>query len=394
MSTEKVLVLSSNPWLDSLHGACVLSLFKALARFRYRVKVLLPSSSSKMIDDGFLLVKGLKVKTHKSSLTLLYFIKLIWRLVLEEKPLILVFDYRTLPLFLLTRILFKTKGIMLILSRPIVKQGFLGRLTYSWFFRLSLMFGKLWVDAFTATSPFEAFEFSRLGKIPKGKITVISCILGEQFERFNSAMDVDQLRLKLGLNMLLGKKVLLYHGVLHEQRGILKLLDFFTKTFKEDEKIALLIVGKGSATDSVKDFIEKNRLKNVILWGPAPYSKIPEIILASDVGLVLLPDNPNWRYQSPIKLIEFLALNKPVLASDLPGIKWIANNSPLVVYLKKFALYDFKEGVKEVLTEKVDASKQNMRGTQDFLSDRLSIIDRFSSRATALKLSRIIANLL
>jgi len=393
MSTEKVLVLSSDPWLDSLHGASILSLLKALARFRYRVKVLLPSSSSKMIDDGFLLVRGSEVKIRTPLFTLLAFVKQNWRLILEEKPLILVFDYRTLPLFLLTRILFKTKGIMLILSRPIVKQGFLDDL-HSCFFRLSLMFGKLWVDAFTATSPFEAFEFSRLGKIPKGKITVVPCVLGEQFERFNSVMDVDQLRLKLGLNMLLGKKVLLYHGILHEQRGILKLLDFFTKTFKEDEKIVLLIVGKGSATDSVKDFIEKNRLKNVILWGPVSYSKIPEVILASDVGLVLLPDNPNWRYQSPIKLIEFLALNKPVLASDLPGIKWIANNSPLIVYLKKFALYDFKEGVKKVLTQKADASKQNMRVTQDFLSDRLSIINRFSSRAIALKLSRIIANLL
>lgn len=386
---EKVLVLSSDPWLDRLYGGCVLRLFKDLARLEYEVKISLPSSNSKIIDDGFLLVKGLEVKTYRPLFTLVTLVRQNWRLVLEEKPRVLVFDHLMLPLFFLTKVLLKTKGIMLILSRPIEK-GFLPAVL----FRLSLAFGKLLADVLTATSPFERFEFSRLGKIPEDKITVVPCILGGQFERFSSPMDVDQLRLKLGLGMLLGKKVILYHGALDDQRGVLKLLDFFTKSFQEDQKITLLIVGKGSAEDSVRGFITKNRLKNVILWGPVSYSKIPEVILASDVGLVVFPDLPCWRYQSPIKLIEFLALNKPVLASDLPGIRWIAANSPLVVYLKEFGLYDFKEGMKEVL-KKADASKQNMEVTQDFPSayGRLSIINRFSSRAIALKLSQVIANL-
>jgi len=307
----------------------------------------------------------------------------------KEKPFILIFDFPMLPLFLVAKLIWKSKGIMLILSRPVGKQGFLGWL-YFLYFRLSLIIGKLFVDIFTAISPFEAYEFSRIGNIPRYKIMVLPSPLGEQFENFNPSENINELRLKLGLVTLLGKKVLLYHGILDEQRGILQLLELFNKSFKGDGKVVLLLVGDGPAKESIKRFIQHNNSNNIILLDPVPYSKIPELIAACDIGLVLLPNHPWWRYQCPTKLIEFLALGKPVIASDLPGIRWVAGNYPLIAYLKTWDNYEFGKNVKQLLNL-IDTNSYILNNKKFYYR---TVISRFGSRSLALKLKDLIDRLI
>jgi glycosyltransferase involved in cell wall biosynthesis len=236
------------------------------------------------------------------------------------------------------------------------------------------MLGKPFVKTFFSVG---TLGLGRLGNIPEHKIIDVPPPLGEHFKK-KSPIDEDQLRLKLGLDVLLRKKVLLYHGVLHEQRGILEVLEVFVNSFKGDKQIALLIVGDGPAKNSVKNFIQNNKIKNIVFKGAVPYSNMPEIIAASDIGLVLLPDRPMWRYQCPTKLIELLAMGKPVIASDLPGIRWIAGNSPSVIYLKTLTISAFKEAINKALTKRDIKSSQEM-------------IDKFSSYSIALRLSQVIS---
>ena len=380
-NTKRIMVLSTEQWFEMLHGASILSLFKALAKLNYRVKVLLPSVSNKIMENGSLLVIGLKVKRYVRFFTLISLYKQYLRFILEERPCVLMFDFPMLPLFLFTKFLWRSKGIMLVLSRPVGEQSFLKWLH----FRLSLIIGRLFVNVFTAISPFEAAEFSRLGKIPRHKVIVVPSPLGEEFERFNFSRNINELRSKLGLDMLLGKKVLLYHGALDERRGILQLLELFNKSFKGDDKVVLLLVGDGPAKDSIRSFIQRNKINNILLLDPVPYSKIPELISACDVGLVLLPDHPWWRYQCPTKLIEFLALGKPVIASDLPGIRWVAGNYPLTLYLKVWNEQEFHKTVTWSLSLINETSY-----TLDYKELYYRVISRFGSRSIALKLKDLI----
>jgi len=378
---KKIIVLSTEPWLNRLHGASILDLFKGLAELGYRVEILLPSNSDKITRDKFFSIKELKFDRYIPLFSLFSLHRLFFKLMIKEMSSIVIFDFPLLPLFLIAKALWKSKGIMLILSRPVAEKGFRAWL-HSLHFRLSLMLGRPFVDMFTAISPFEAAEFCRLGKILKRKIMVMPSPLGKVFERLDF-MDKDEQRRRLGLNALLGKKVLLYYGVLDEQRGILELLKLFTMSFKESDQIVLLIIGDGPAKDSIKNFIRHNKINNVFFCGPVPYLKMPEIIAACDIGLVVLPDHPWWRYQCPTKLIEFLAMGKPVIASNLPGIRYIAGNSPLVVYLKSLTVDSFKEAVKKMLTVEDGVFVNN-------IEMRRKIIDRFSSRSLALKLSQLI----
>jgi len=299
--------------------------------------------------------------------------------LVKSKPDILIFDYINTPLFLLFRAFVKSKGIMLILSKPV---GARNRL-YSLLFRLMLMIGKPFTDAFTAISPFEAREYSRLGGIPIDKITVIPSTIGKNFEKFIPPKNPTEVRLKLGLNTLLKKEVAIYHGVLSEKKGVMNLVQLFSESFKNNDRVALLIVGDGPAKITIENYVDRKGIRNIILLGRLPSSKVPEALVASDVGIILHPDDPRWRYQCNIKMIELLFMGKPVLASDLPGLRWIGANSPLVAYLRQSDSYSFKEELTKLIS-----NLEKM--TVGAIETRQNMIERFSSKSVALKLGHLI----
>jgi glycosyltransferase involved in cell wall biosynthesis len=75
-------------------------------------------------------------------------------------------------------------------------------------------------------------------------------------------------------------------------------------------------------------------LNNVLVVGHRPYTEIPYWLKAADV--LILPNSAREKisqfYTSPLKLFEYLAAGKPIVASDLPSIREILNenNSILV----------------------------------------------------------------
>ena len=59
---------------------------------------------------------------------------------------------------------------------------------------------------------------------------------------------------------------------------------------------------------------------NVRWLGPKPYSELPRYVAAFDVGLIPYVENDYTRSCFPLKLYEYLAAGKPVVASGLPEL--------------------------------------------------------------------------
>ena len=55
--------------------------------------------------------------------------------------------------------------------------------------------------------------------------------------------------------------------------------------------------------------------------GPLPHREAMEAAAGASVGFSLLHDLPNYAGSLPTKVIEYLAMGVPVVASDLPGIR-------------------------------------------------------------------------
>jgi glycosyltransferase involved in cell wall biosynthesis len=73
---------------------------------------------------------------------------------------------------------------------------------------------------------------------------------------------------------------------------------------------------------------ERHVADRVILRGHAPQDKLAHYQRAADVLLMPFPDTPHYRtYMSPVKMFEYMASERPIIASDLPSIREVLNGS-------------------------------------------------------------------
>jgi len=374
------VVASIDLWLDKPHGSSMLDLFESLSHLGYDVKVLIPSNRDVVMNRNHLRVETVRVGRWLPAITLIHLYSRFLRSTLREVDLsAMIADNAMLPILFLVRLLNKTKGVMLIMSRPVGVKGLRGKVVLLRF-RFFLMLAKYLVGAVTATSPYEAKEFSRYGNIPAERMSIISSPISEIFADCGVPTDRKEIRRKLGMHGLTGKKIVLHHGVLDESRRISEVVMAFAEAFRDREDIVLLLVGDGPARHSLEAQIRRNAIKNCVVAGPVQYSTVPEMISACDLGLVLLPDHPWWRYSAPTKLIELLVMGKPVVASDLPGIRWIAGDCALVTYVRSFKAEALRAAIQEALAQEHRIS----------CDARARYFERFSSKAFATRLDSII----
>lgn len=122
------------------------------------------------------------------------------------------------------------------------------------------------------------------------------------------------------------KFAVVYTGHLYERKGIDTLIE--TAKILEDEEFEFFIIG-GLERDikKYKDQIAQQDISNVKILGHKAHEEIPKYLQAGDI--LLLPNKPYNRvsnlHTSPIKLGEYLASGKPILASNLPSIRQVVS---------------------------------------------------------------------
>lgn len=141
---------------------------------------------------------------------------------------------------------------------------------------------------------------------------------GIDAERFS--MDVDGCALRERLGISRDDVVLFFMGWLYQFSGLREVALELAKVDVEGQNIKLLIVGKGDLFHELQRIKKDLGLKQLILTGWQPYEKIPEYIAAADI--CLLPAQPNEVMKNivPIKMYEYMASGKPVIATRLPGL--------------------------------------------------------------------------
>tara|TARA_B100000315_G_scaffold69738_1_gene63538 strand:- start:2011 stop:3150 length:1140 start_codon:yes stop_codon:yes gene_type:complete len=138
---------------------------------------------------------------------------------------------------------------------------------------------------------------------------------------FNGNVDCGkEISLKKELN--LNKEfILLNIGRLHEQKGQSYLLKAFQHIIKKLKNIKLLIAGDGKLEQELKDLADKLGIRqNVLFLGKR--NDIKTIISIADI-LVM----PSLYEGFGIAVIEAMLLRKPVVASDIDGIREIITHN-------------------------------------------------------------------
>ena len=138
-------------------------------------------------------------------------------------------------------------------------------------------------------------------------------------------IQVTQLEARKKLNLPLDKKIVLYTGHLYKWKGA----NILVKAYKYlSEGIEIYFVG-GTEKDikNLKFKISNLKLKNIFIVGHRPYSEIPYWLKSADV--LVLPNTAkediSKYWTSPMKMFEYMAAQRPIVASDLPSLREVLN---------------------------------------------------------------------
>jgi glycosyltransferase involved in cell wall biosynthesis len=111
---------------------------------------------------------------------------------------------------------------------------------------------------------------------------------------------------------------------INDYEGLNTLVDAVAILRDRESRVRLLIVGAGTALDSLRQRAADRGLGEVAVFtGAVPFSEVRRYYAAIDVFTVPRADTPVTRLVTPLKPLEAMATGRPVVVSDLPPLREI-----------------------------------------------------------------------
>jgi glycosyltransferase involved in cell wall biosynthesis len=175
----------------------------------------------------------------------------------------------------------------------------------------------------------------------KDKITMIP--VGIDTDVFKP-MDKEKMRKKYGFHQ--EERIILYIGRFSIEKGLDLLLKAFNKVDFKIPNCRLVLVGKGSETNKLKDIIGAQKINNITFMDPVLHEKIPEIMNCADVFTL------TSSYEGmPTVVLEALACGVPVVATDVGDVKKVVLNDKTGHLIKDRQIEKIEGGILMVLRD-------------------------------------------
>ncbi len=150
---------------------------------------------------------------------------------------------------------------------------------------------------------------------------------GVDLARFTPGADGTPARMELGIAP--DDTVLFFMGWLYGFSGVREV----AMTLRDAPPgVRLLVAGDGDDYEALVALRDAGLSDRLILTGRVPYSRIPSLLAAADVCLLPFHTVPATEHIVPIKLYEYMAGGKPVIAAPLPGVRRDVGEGNGVVY--------------------------------------------------------------
>ena len=143
------------------------------------------------------------------------------------------------------------------------------------------------------------------------------------------------------------ENIVVYGGHLYEYKGISTILD--TASLMPKCKF-ILVGGWHSDIERVKESCLNRNLRNVEVIGHVQSKRLALYLYAADI--LLLPTSKQWKLAqttSPMKLFEYMASRRPIVASALPNIMTVLRDRENAFLAEPDEPLSFQKAIEELL---------------------------------------------
>lgn len=173
--------------------------------------------------------------------------------------------------------------------------------------------------------------------------------------RFHPSIDGGPARARLGLG---SEKVAMLLSSFGPWHGVETALDALALVKQRNPALIagskLVLVGRGSGYDAARQQAERlGILGDVVFTGPVPSEAAPEMLAAADILLSPQVSNQDGTlfFGSPTKLFEYMAMGKPIIASDLAQIGDILDNGRTALLTEPGSVAALADALESALTD-------------------------------------------
>ncbi|MCD6489758.1 MAG: glycosyltransferase family 4 protein [Thermodesulfobacterium sp.] len=224
------------------------------------------------------------------------------------------------------------------------------------------IFLKRWIDIFIIYEAHEIFSFKnkKLFEIERKLFEIsdlIICITNELKNKIIANFETDFQKIHVipdavrddWLNIKPEKEeYIFYAGSLKKWKGV----DVLIKAMKYLPGEKLLIAGNGEESNYLQNIVKEENLQDRIKFlGYIPHTEIPKFL--SKAKILVLPNvkEDTSVFTSPLKLFEYMAIGKPIVASDIPSLKEILKHEENAYLVKPGDPKALAEGIRKVLSD-------------------------------------------
>lgn len=211
--------------------------------------------------------------------------------------------------------------------------------------------------------------------VPSSRIEVIPNGINQA--HFAVAPGTEEAKNALGLQHEI---VLGFTGFVRDWHGLDRVVDWMAKQHK-DEPLHLLVVGDGPARAPLEAQARALGIsERVTFTGLVPRERIPEMVAAFDIAL----QPAVTHYASPLKLFEYLALGKAVVAPNEPNLMEILSEGENALLFDNTVVGAFESVLDRLVGDSALREKLGHGARQTIVAKRLTwtenasrVLDRF-----------------
>lgn len=190
-----------------------------------------------------------------------------------------------------------------------------------------------------------------------------------------------------------GPFIVTYIGTLGMAHRLETLLDAAAE-FRGDSSVCFRIVGEGARRGALESYARQNRLDNVDFIGERPRGEVPRWIAESDVCAVLLRKNEVFRTVVPSKMLEIMAVGRPLLLGVDGEAKRLLERARAGIAIEPENVSQLVAAIRELQRDPARSHALGQNGREfvshEFLRERLAL--EYSEILQRLVLSRTSLN--